>query len=88
MRPQLPVSVFVECVFIDVYLALTDLSTPFDCSYNGQKHLKVVQKNNQYGFSSPCTYPSLMDLVLFYSENSLVQHNPSLTTTLEHPINA
>jgi hypothetical protein len=29
-----------------------------------------------------------MDLVLFYSENSLVQHNPSLTTTLEHPINA
>lgn len=66
-------------------LSLPDL---WPCSYNGPKHLKVVQKNNQYGFSAPCTYPTLMALVLFYSANSLVQHNPSLTTTLEHPINA
>lgn len=44
--------------------------------------------NNKYGFSSPCTYNTLMDLVLHYSENSLEQHNPNLTTTLKFPLNA
>jgi len=56
--------------------------------YKGQKHLKVVMSGEKYGFSSPCTYDSLMDLVLHYSHNSLEQHNPNLTTTLKFPINA
>lgn len=56
--------------------------------YNGLKHLKVVQLNGKFGFSVPCTHKTLMDLVLHYSEHSLVSHNPSLPTTLEHPLHA
>ena len=44
--------------------------------------------NGKFGFSVPCAYKSLMDLVLHYSGHSLVQHNPSLPTTLEHPLYA
>lgn len=55
-------------------------------SYNGEKHLKVLQQDGKYGFSIPCTHKTLLDLVLHYSERSLVQHNPSLPTTLDHPL--
>lgn len=57
-----------------------------DIIYNGEKHLKVLQQDGKYGFSIPCTHKTLLDLVLHYSERSLVQHNPSLPTTLDHPL--
>ncbi|XP_019854198.1 PREDICTED: phosphatidylinositol 3-kinase regulatory subunit gamma-like [Amphimedon queenslandica] len=57
-----------------------------DIVYQGIKHLKVVQDSNKYGFSVPCNYSSLIDLVLHYSENSLETHNPKLTTTLAYPV--
>lgn len=57
-----------------------------DVVYNGMKHLKVFQHNGKYGFSVPCNYKSLMELVLHFSENSLVQHNPGLHTTLQFPV--
>lgn len=50
------------------------------------KHIKVFQHNGKYGFSVPCTFKSLMELVLHFSENSLVQHNPGLHTTLQFPV--
>ncbi|XP_041378873.1 phosphatidylinositol 3-kinase regulatory subunit alpha-like, partial [Gigantopelta aegis] len=52
-----------------------------DIVYNGIKHLKVVYDGTKYGFSSPCVYKSLLELVIHYSENSLETHNPKLTTT-------
>ena len=62
------------------------LTFSFFISYFGIKHLKVVQDSNKYGFSVPCVYGSLMDLILHYSENSLETHNPKLTTTLAYPV--
>ena len=56
------------------------------CRYNGFKHIKVFQYNGKYGFSVPCSHKSLMELVLHFSENSLVQHNPGLHTTLQYPV--
>ena len=50
------------------------------------KHLKVFQHNGKYGFSVPCNYKSLLELVLHFSENSLVQHNAGLHTTLQFPV--
>ena len=58
----------------------------FLLSYNGIRHLKVVQDDNKYGFSVPCRYNSLQDLILYYSENSLEPYNPNLTTTLAFPV--
>ncbi len=65
---------------------LPSLSSFF--SYNGIKHLKVVEQDGKYGFSVPCNYSSLPDLIVFYSENSLETHNPTLTTTLTFPLNS
>ena len=56
--------------------------------YNGTKHLKVVQHDGKYGFSVPCLYSSLLELIVHYSENSLETHNPKLTTTLAYPLNS
>ena len=50
------------------------------------KHIKVFQHNGKYGFSVPCNYKSLMELVLHFSDHSLVQHNPGLHTTLQFPV--
>jgi hypothetical protein len=57
-----------------------------DVMYNGFKHLKVFQHNGKYGFSVPCSHKSLMELVVHFSEHSLVQHNPGLHTTLQFPV--
>ena len=56
-------------------------------SYDGIKHIKVVQDGEKYGFSVPCQFLSLLELVLYYSDISLETHNPVLTTTLAYPIN-
>eukprot|EP00731_Ephydatia_muelleri_P018766 Em0011g806a len=58
-------------------------------SCEGLKHLKIFKSaDNKYGFSSPCTYTSLEELVLHFSENSLLKHNPVLKCSLEYPVHA
>ena len=31
-------------------------------------------------------FPTLNDLVVYYADHSLAEHNPHLTTTLAHPL--
>ena len=62
---------------------------PPTCRFNGIKHLRVLKYQNMFGFNiMNCTYPTLIDLVLYYSRHSLDTHNPTLTTTLAYPLYA
>eukprot|EP00731_Ephydatia_muelleri_P018762 Em0011g802a len=64
-------------------------SHTIDIVCEGLKHLKIFKSaDNKYGFSSPCTYTSLEELVLHFSENSLLKHNPVLKCSLEYPVHA
>ncbi|XP_063609789.1 phosphatidylinositol 3-kinase regulatory subunit alpha-like isoform X2 [Penaeus indicus] len=50
------------------------------------QHCRIHQGEHGYGFAEPfLIYPSLRDLVLHYSENSLLMHNDLLNTTLKYP---
>ena len=73
-------------IFLSIYLL--SLSFYLINRYNGIKHLKVIQHEDKYGFSVPCNYSSLLELIIHYSENSLETHNPKLTTTLAYPLNS
>ena len=77
---SLPACVYTHLLSLGYFLLL------FVCRYNGFKHIKVFQHNGKYGFSVPCSHKSLMELVLHFSEHSLVQHNPGLHTTLQFPV--
>lgn len=49
-------------------------------------HCRIFKGENGYGFAEPfLIYPTLRDLVLHYSENSLLMHNDLLNTTLKYP---
>jgi phosphoinositide-3-kinase regulatory subunit len=50
----------------------------------------IINKTDQgFGFAEPFNiYSSLKELVLHYAQNSLEEHNASLTTTLAYPVNA
>lgn len=50
-------------------------------------HCIIYETERGYGFAEPYNiYESLTSLVLHYSNNSLEEHNDSLTTTLKYPI--
>lgn len=50
------------------------------------QHCKIYEGEHGYGFAEPfLIYPTLGDLVLHYSENSLLMHNDLLNTTLKYP---
>lgn len=50
------------------------------------EHCKIEKTSRGFGFADPFyIYPSLHDLVLHYSQNSLSAHNEVLTTTLKIP---
>ena len=50
------------------------------------KLLRIICKNNLYGFSEPTTFESVPKLIDFYRSYKLTQHNPQLDVKLEHPI--
>ncbi|XP_070563564.1 phosphatidylinositol 3-kinase regulatory subunit alpha-like isoform X2 [Ptychodera flava] len=51
------------------------------------RHCMIIRSNKGYGFAEPFTiFKSLKELVLHYQQNSLVQHNDQLNTTLAYPI--
>lgn len=55
------------------------------CNHEVQ-HCRIFQGDDGYGFAEPyLLYPTLVDLVVHYSENSLVMHNDLLSTTLRYP---
>ena len=50
-------------------------------------HLKLQYEEKKYGFAYPyINYSSPTDLVVAYTETSLVMHNHNLDTTLTIPI--
>ncbi|XP_071543394.1 phosphatidylinositol 3-kinase regulatory subunit alpha isoform X4 [Panulirus ornatus] len=50
------------------------------------QHCKIHEGEQGYGFAEPfLIYPTILDLVLHYSENSLLMHNDLLNTTLKYP---
>lgn len=50
-------------------------------------HIKIVQKDGCYGLTERvCTYPTLLDLVLHYEENSISEHNNTVDITLRFPV--
>jgi phosphoinositide-3-kinase regulatory subunit len=53
------------------------------------EHCKIENTSRGFGFAEPYNiYPSLSELVIHYSQNSLVEHNDVLNTTLETPVGA
>lgn len=52
------------------------------------KHIEVKRgPDGCYGFAiNYTTYPTLVDLVRYYHENTLQVHNPELDTTLKFPL--
>ncbi len=57
---------------------------------NGKlEHCKIEKTAHGFGFAEPYNvYTSLLELVLHYSQHSLVEHNDVLTTTLAIPLGA
>lgn len=63
-----------------------NLALSIVCNGNVE-HCRIEKTERGYGFADPYNiYPSLMELVLHYSQNSLDVHNEVLTTTLEIPL--
>ncbi|KAH8353318.1 hypothetical protein KR084_010265 [Drosophila pseudotakahashii] len=54
---------------------------------NSVQHCIVYETNSGFGFAAPYNiYPSLKKLVEHYANNSLEEHNDTLTTTLRWPV--
>ena len=53
----------------------------------GVGHILIRHSKRGYGFAEPhLDFPTLNDLVHYYTTHSLEEHNPQLRTTLVHPI--
>ncbi|XP_046405427.1 phosphatidylinositol 3-kinase regulatory subunit alpha-like [Ischnura elegans] len=50
------------------------------------KLIKICHRGGKYGFSEPCKFNSVVELVNFYKNESLSQYNPSLDVKLLHPL--
>lgn len=74
---------FCKLILVNI-LAYHEISL-FRCNKDVQ-HCRIHQGEHGYGFAEPfLIYPNLRDLVLHYSENSLLMHNDLLNTTLKYP---
>lgn len=53
----------------------------------GVGHILIHRSERGFGFTEPyLLFPTLNDLVVYYANHSLEEHNPQLTTTLAHPL--
>lgn len=50
------------------------------------KLIKIMHKNNMYGFSEPLRFTSVGELINFYHRESLAQYNPTLDVKLLMPV--
>nr|XP_020467703.1 phosphatidylinositol 3-kinase regulatory subunit gamma-like isoform X2 [Monopterus albus] len=48
--------------------------------------IKIFHHGGMYGFSEPLAFPSVVDLIQYYQNKSLVQYNYKLDTHLRYPI--
>ncbi|XP_076009219.1 phosphatidylinositol 3-kinase regulatory subunit gamma-like [Genypterus blacodes] len=48
--------------------------------------IRIFHRGGSYGFSEPLTFPSVVDLIHFYHNESLAQYNSKLDTRLLYPI--
>lgn len=79
-------NIAILCGIFDRYFSYCHiLMNPLVCRYQEVQHVRVFKQNGKYGFSPPCTFSSLMELVLYFSEHLLSQDNASLHTTLQFP---
>ena len=50
------------------------------------KLIKILQKDNKYGFVEPLEFNSVVDLIQHYQNNSLAMYNRTLDTRLIYPV--
>lgn len=55
-------------------------------SAGSNKLIRILARNARYGFSEPLLFESVTDLVQFYSQHSLAEHNASLDVKLLRPV--
>ena len=48
--------------------------------------IKIYHKNGKYGFSEPCEFDSVQQLVDHFTTNSLAEYNRQLNCTLDYPV--
>lgn len=53
---------------------------------NKVDHCRIRSGSKGFGFADPLVYPTLKDLVLYYADNSLEEHQEVLKTTLMFPV--
>ena len=52
----------------------------------GNKLIKILHKDNNFGFVEPLEFSSVVDLIQHYQQNSLAMYNRILDTRLMYPI--
>ncbi|KAK7479856.1 hypothetical protein BaRGS_00028936, partial [Batillaria attramentaria] len=68
-----------------------DATTPGDYTLTlrkggSNKLIKILHKDNKYGFVEPLEFSSVVDLVQHYQSNSLAMYNRTLDTRLVYPV--
>ncbi|XP_041359097.1 phosphatidylinositol 3-kinase regulatory subunit gamma-like [Gigantopelta aegis] len=51
----------------------------------GNKCIKILSHGGKYGFTDPCEFASVVELVEYYQQHSLSKHNKSLDIRLLYP---
>ena len=49
------------------------------------KLISIFHRNNMYGFSEPCQFPSVVQLINYHRKETLKRYNPALDITLKYP---
>lgn len=68
-----------------------DATTPGDYTLTlrkggSNKLIKILQKENKFGFVEPLEFNSVVDLIQHYQSNSLAMYNRTLDTRLMYPV--
>lgn len=68
-----------------------DATTPGDYTLTlrkggSNKLIKILHKDNKYGFVEPLEFSSVVDLIQHYQNNSLAMYNRTLDTRLMYPV--
>ena len=50
------------------------------------KLIRIINVDGRFGFSPPCEFGTIQELVEHYTTNSLIKYNPRLDITLSNPI--
>lgn len=50
------------------------------------KLIKIYHREGKYGFSDPLTFTSVVELIWYYQQHSLVEYNAMLDLMLTYPV--